>query len=94
MGKLKRLVKLEGFGNVQMTEDDVPSPAPDEVQAQPGQPRLGAVSTLRARRGGARSDDLAFAARASGGTRTGPGTLGDRSPNASVLVDHVAPFSG
>ena len=31
MAKMYRLVKLEGFGNVRMVEDDVPSPAPDEV---------------------------------------------------------------
>ena len=31
MAKMKRLVKLEGFGNVQMLEADVPAPGPDEV---------------------------------------------------------------
>ena len=31
MTKMKRLEKLEGFGNVQMVEAEVPSPGPDEV---------------------------------------------------------------
>ena len=31
MAKMYRLVKLQGFGNVRMVEDDVPSPAADEV---------------------------------------------------------------
>ena len=31
MAKMMRLVKLHGFGNVQMMEDDVPEPGPDEV---------------------------------------------------------------
>ena len=31
MAKMKRLEKLEGFGNVQMVEADIPVPKPDEV---------------------------------------------------------------
>ena len=31
MNKMKRLEKLEGFGNVQMMETDIPSPEPHEV---------------------------------------------------------------
>ena len=31
MAKMKRLEKLEGFGNVQMVEADIPKPKPDEV---------------------------------------------------------------
>jgi threonine dehydrogenase-like Zn-dependent dehydrogenase len=31
MAKMQRLVKLEGFGNVQMVEDDVPTPSDEEV---------------------------------------------------------------
>jgi 2-desacetyl-2-hydroxyethyl bacteriochlorophyllide A dehydrogenase len=31
MAKMKRLEKLEGFGNVQMVEADLPNPGPDEV---------------------------------------------------------------
>ena len=31
MTKMKQLVKLEGFGNVQMLEADIPQPAPDGV---------------------------------------------------------------
>ena len=31
MAKMKRLSKLEGFANVQMIEDDIPVPKPDEV---------------------------------------------------------------
>ena len=31
MAKMYRLVKLQGFGNVRMVEDDVPSPSADEV---------------------------------------------------------------
>ena len=34
MAKMKRLVKLEGFGNVQMDEVDIPVPKPDEVLVQ------------------------------------------------------------
>ena len=34
MTKMSRLEKLDGFGNVQMVEVDVPSPAPDQVLAQ------------------------------------------------------------
>ena len=33
MTKMSRLEKLDGFGNVQMVEVDVPSPAPDEILA-------------------------------------------------------------
>ena len=29
--KMQRLVKLEGFGNVRMAEDDVPAPEPDQM---------------------------------------------------------------
>ena len=31
MTKMKQLVKLEGFGNVQMLEADIPQPDPDGV---------------------------------------------------------------
>ena len=31
MAKMQRLEKLDGFGNVQMVEVDVPVPGPDEV---------------------------------------------------------------
>ena len=31
MAKMKRLVKLEGRRNVQMVEDDIPTPGPDEI---------------------------------------------------------------
>ena len=36
MAKMKRLVKLDGFGNVQMLDDDVPEPNEGEAQVKSG----------------------------------------------------------
>ena len=44
MAKMKQLVKLEGFGNVQMLDADIPEPRPGRRrgggEAEPDQPGL------------------------------------------------------
>ena len=55
MTKMKQLVKLEGFGNVQMLEADIPAARPGRSggggEAEPDKPGLGAIQAVCGRGG-------------------------------------------